>query len=173
MAKIIFISGGARSGKSRLAEELACQHGEPLLYVATAHAGDAEMAARISRHQERRGLAWQTIEEPYELLSVLAGHDGWFKAVLVDCITLWLTNLLLSCGQNEAVLEKVRELAAAAKDLRSPLILVSNEVGMGIVPDNELARRFRDLAGEANGILAAAADEVYVMFSGLPLKIKG
>ena len=95
-----------------------------------------------------------------------------FKAVLVDCITLWLTNLLLSCDSNEIVLEKVRELATAAKTLRSPLILVSNEVGMGIVPDNALARRFRDLAGEANEILAAAADEVYVMFSGLPMKLK-
>jgi adenosylcobinamide kinase/adenosylcobinamide-phosphate guanylyltransferase len=173
MAKIIFISGGARSGKSRLAEELAGRLGEQLLYVATAHAGDTEMAARIVRHQERRGAAWQTVEEPYELVSVLVGHDGWFKAVLVDCITLWLTNLLLATDSKAAVLDKVRELAAAAKGLQSPLILVSNEVGMGIVPDNELARKFRDLAGEANEILAAAADEVYVMFSGLPLKLKG
>ncbi len=173
MAEIILISGGARSGKSRLAEELACKLGEPLLYVATAHAGDAEMAARIARHQERRGAAWQTVEEPYALLSVIGGHDGWFKAVLVDCITLWLTNLLLSGNSNEIVLDRVRELTAAAESLQSPLILVSNEVGMGIVPENALARRFRDLAGEANEILAAAAAEVYVMFSGLPLKIKG
>ena len=122
--------------------------------------GDAEMAARIARHQQRRGPAWQTVEEPYELLSVIAGHDGWFQAVLVDCITLWLTNLLLSCESSAIVLEKVRELATAAKTLHSPLILVSNEVGMGIVPDNALARQFRDLAGEANEILAAAADEV-------------
>jgi len=173
MAKLIFISGGTRSGKSRLAEELAGRYGDPLLYVATAHAGDTEMAARIARHQERRGPAWQTVEEPYELMSVIAGHDGWFKAILVDCITLWLTNLLLSSDRNETALEKVRELAAAAKILRSPLILVSNETGMGIVPENELARRFRDLAGEANEILATAADEAYVMFSGLPLKLKG
>jgi adenosylcobinamide kinase/adenosylcobinamide-phosphate guanylyltransferase len=172
MAEIILISGGARSGKSRLAEELARKRGEPLLYIATAHAGDSEMAARIARHQERRGTAWQTIEEPYELLSVLAGHDGWFKAVLVDCITLWLTNLLLSCDDSETVLQRVRELAIAVKTLQSPLILVTNEVGMGIVPDNALARKFRDLAGEANEILAAAADEVHVMFSGLPLKLK-
>jgi len=173
MAKIIFISGGARSGKSRLAEELATGFGEPLLYLATAHCGDSEMAARIARHQERRGSSWQTIEEPYELLSVLAGHDGWFKAVLVDCVTLWLTNLLLDPARSSSALDKVRQLADAAKSLRSPLILVSNEVGMGIVPDNELARKFRDLAGEANEILAAAADEAYVLFSGLPLKIKG
>ena len=172
MAEIIFISGGARSGKSRLAEELARKRGEPLLYVATAQPGDAEMAARIASHQQRRGPAWQTVEEPYELLPVIAGHDGWFQAVLVDCITLWLTNLLLSCESSAIVLEKVRELATVAKTLHSPLILVANEVGMGIVPDNALARQFRDLAGEANEILAAAADEVYVMFSGLPLKLK-
>ena len=172
MAELIFITGGARSGKSRLAEELAIKRGEPLLYIATAHGGDAEMAARIARHQERRGAAWQTVEEPCELLPLLVGHDAWLKAVLVDCITLWLNNLLFSGDSDEIVLDKVRELAAAAKALQSPLILVSNEVGMGIVPDNALARRFRDLAGEANEILAAAADEVIVMFSGLPMKIK-
>jgi adenosylcobinamide kinase/adenosylcobinamide-phosphate guanylyltransferase len=172
MAELIFITGGARSGKSRLAEELALKYGEPLLYLATAHGGDAEMAMRISRHQSRRGTAWQTIEEPYELLSVLTGHDGWFNATLVDCITLWLTNLLLDPARCDTALDRVRQLAAAARALKTPLILVSNEVGMGIVPDNALARKFRDLAGETNEILAAAADEVYVMFSGLPLKLK-
>ena len=173
MAQMVFITGGARSGKSRLAEELACSYGEPLLYVATAQCGDSEMADRIERHQARRGPAWQTVEEPYELLSVLTGHDGWFKAVLVDCVTLWLTNLLLNPARSSSALDQVRQLTDAAKSLRSPLILVSNEVGMGIVPVNELARKFRDLAGEANEILATAADEAYVMFSGLPLKLKG
>lgn len=172
MAELIFITGGARSGKSRLAEELAMKQGEPLLYLATAHARDAEMAARISRHQSRRGAAWQTIEEPFELLPALTGHDGWFNATLVDCITLWLTNLMLDPDRCDSALDRVRELATAAKTLKTPLILVSNEVGMGIVPDNALARRFRDLAGEANEILAATADEVYVTFSGLPLKLK-
>lgn len=172
MAKTIFITGGARSGKSRLAEELAIKHGEPLLYVATAAFGDAEMAARIARHQERRGPAWQTIEEQYDLAGVLTGHDGWFGAILVDCITLWLTNLLLDPDRCDSALDHVRELAVTVKQMNTPVILVSNEVGMGIVPDNALARRFRDLAGEANEILAAATDEVYVMFSGLPLKIK-
>jgi adenosylcobinamide kinase/adenosylcobinamide-phosphate guanylyltransferase len=102
----------------------------------------------------------------------LTGHDGWFNATLVDCITLWLTNLLLDPARCDTALDRVRQLAAAARSLKTPLILVSNEVGMGIVPDNALARKFRDLAGEANEILAAAADEVYVMFSGLPLKLK-
>jgi adenosylcobinamide kinase / adenosylcobinamide-phosphate guanylyltransferase len=172
MAKLTFITGGARSGKSRLAEELALKQGEPLLYIATGQPCDGEMSERIRRHQQRRGPAWQTIEEPLDLLGVLTGHDGWFKAVLVDCVTLWLTNMMFSDNGNEAVLGRVRELAAATVHLKTPLIFVSNEVGMGIVPDNELARRFRDLAGEANEILAAAADEVYVTFSGLPLKIK-
>jgi adenosylcobinamide kinase/adenosylcobinamide-phosphate guanylyltransferase len=172
MANVTFITGGARSGKSRLAEQLARGYGAPLGYLATAAAGDAEMAARIARHQARRGREWQTLEEPCDLLGVLRGHDGWFRAVLVDCITLWLTNLLLRYEDAGRALAEVRELAAAFKGLATPLILVSNEVGMGIVPDNGLARSFRDLAGEANELLAAAADEVYVTFSGLPLKLK-
>ena len=172
MAKIILISGGARSGKSGLAERLAAGYGDPLLYLATAHAGDGEMAERIGRHRERRGSAWQTIEEPYDLAGVLTGHDGWFKATLVDCVTLWLTNLLLDEARRAGALDRVRELADTAKSLQTPLILVTNEVGMGIVPDNELARRFRDLAGEANEILATAADEVYLTFAGLPLQLK-
>jgi len=172
MAKITFITGGARSGKSRLAEELAIKQGEPLLYIATAAYGDKEMTERIARHQERRGASWQTIEEQYDLAGVLSGHDGWFKAVLVDCVTLWLTNLLLKFEDKKAALEEVRRTASLFSSLNTPLFLVSNEVGMGIIPDNPLARTFCDLSGEANEILAAAADEVYVTFSGLPLKIK-
>ena len=172
MANITFITGGARSGKSRFAEDLAMKHGDPLLYIATAGFGDKEMAERIARHQERRGSSWQTIEEQYDLAGVLNGHDGWFKASLVDCVTLWLTNLLLRYEERKAVLEEVRRTASVFASLKTPLFLVSNEVGMGIVPDNPLARKFCDLSGEANEILAAAADEVYVTFSGLPLKLK-
>ena len=172
MAKITFITGGARSGKSRLAEELAIKQGEPLLYIATAAYGDKEMTERIARHQERRGASWQTIEEQYDLAGVLSGHDGWFKAVLVDCVTLWLTNLLLKFEDKKAALEEVRRTASLFSSLNTPLFLVSNEVGMGIIPDNPLARAFCDLSGEANEILAAASDEVYVTFSGLPLKLK-
>jgi adenosylcobinamide kinase / adenosylcobinamide-phosphate guanylyltransferase len=172
MSQITFITGGARSGKSRLAEEFAMKRGEPLLYVATAAYGDREMTERIARHQERRGAAWQTIEEQYDLAGVLSGHDNWFKAILVDCVTLWLTNLLLKFEDKRAVLEEVRRTASLFPSLKTPLFLVSNEVGMGIVPDNPLGRAFCDLSGEANEILAAAADEVYVTFSGLPLKIK-
>lgn len=173
MAKVTFITGGARSGKSRLAEQLALGFGAPLGYLATGCAGDAEMAERIARHQARRGHAWQTLEEPFDLVGVLAGHDGYFKAVLVDCVTLWLSNLLLKYDDAPRALAEVRELIAAFATLQTPLLLVSNEVGMGIVPENRLARVFRDLAGEANELLAQAADDVYVTFSGLPLKLKG
>jgi adenosylcobinamide kinase/adenosylcobinamide-phosphate guanylyltransferase len=173
MANVHFITGGARSGKSRLAEQLALAHGAPLGYLATGRGGDEEMAQRIARHQSRRGSAWQTMEEPLQLVKVLLGHDGYFRVILVDCITLWLTNLLLACDDPDQVLVEVRGLAAVFPTLTTPLVLVSNEVGMGIVPENRLARTFRDLAGEANELLAAAADEVTVMFSGLPLKLKG
>jgi adenosylcobinamide kinase/adenosylcobinamide-phosphate guanylyltransferase len=172
MAAMIFITGGARSGKSRLAEELARGYGAPLGYIATGRAGDGEMAERIARHRARRGPDWQTVEEPLDLAGAVAALDGEVNALLVDCVTLWLTNLLLHRGESSPLLAEVSALASLAAGLKTPLILVSNEVGMGIVPDNALARTFRDLAGEANEILARAADEVYVMFSGLPLKLK-
>jgi adenosylcobinamide kinase/adenosylcobinamide-phosphate guanylyltransferase len=172
MAKVILVTGGTRSGKSRFAEELALKQGEPLLYVATAGFGDKEMTERIARHQQRRGSAWQTVEEQYDLAGVLTGHDAWFEAMLVDCVTLWLTNLLLKYEDKSAVLAEVRRTASTFAPLKTPLVLVTNEVGLGIIPDNPLARTFCDLSGEANEILAAAADEVYVTFAGLPLKLK-
>lgn len=173
MAGTIFVTGGARSGKSRLAEELAQGYGAPLGYIATGMAGDAEMAQRIARHRARRGPAWRTIEEPSDLAGAIKANEGSCTALLVDCVTLWLTNLLLSHGDAGRALEEVEALIRILPSLKAPLILVSNEVGMGIVPENGLARAFRDLAGEANEMLAKAADEVYVMFSGLPLKLKG
>ena len=173
MAGTIFITGGARSGKSRLAEELAQGYGAPLGYIATGRAGDAEMADRIDRHRARRGPAWRTIEEPEDLAGAVRENQGSCNALLVDCITLWLTNLLLKYGDGALALREVESLIQLFSDLKKPLILVSNEVGMGIVPDNGLARTFRDLAGEANEMIARAADEVYVTFSGLPLKLKG
>ena len=173
MAGTIFITGGARSGKSRLAEELAQAYGAPLGYVATGMAGDAEMAERIDRHRARRGPAWRTIEEPLDLAGAVRENQGSCSVLLVDCVTLWLTNLLLKFGDGAPVLREVERLTQMLPGLEKPLILVSNEVGMGIVPENGLARTFRDLAGEANELLARAADEVYVTFSGLPLKLKG
>jgi adenosylcobinamide kinase/adenosylcobinamide-phosphate guanylyltransferase len=172
MSKITFITGGARSGKSRFAEDLAKGFGAPLGYLATACPGDEEMKSRVLRHQARRGDIWQTMEEPLDLCGVIEGHEGHFRAILVDCVTLWLTNMLLAKNPTCDPIEEVQRLARLFPVLQTPLIFVSNEVGMGIVPDNALARQFRDLAGEANEILATAADEVYVMFSGLPLKLK-
>ncbi len=173
MGQTIFITGGARSGKSRLAEELAAGYGAPLGYIATGRAGDAEMAERIARHRARRGPAWLTIEEPEDLAGAIRENDGRCNALLVDCVTLWLTNLLLKWGEVGPSMAEVERLVRLMPDVKTPLILVSNEVGMGIVPENALARAFRDLAGEANEMLARAADEVYVMFSGLPMKLKG
>lgn len=172
MSRTIFITGGARSGKSRLAETLAEGFGPPLCYIATCESRDNEMAERIALHRARRGDAWQTVEEPLRLAEALKEADGRCRAVLVDCVTLWLTNLLLASEDADAALDQVHALAGLLPELTTPLLLVSNEVGMGIVPDNALARSFRDLAGRANQILAAAADEVYVTFSGMPLRLK-
>jgi len=171
------ITGGVRSGKSRFAESLAMTHGAPLCYLATAQALDSEMDERIRRHRNRRDAAWQTVEEPLLLPQTLARLDGSYRAILVDCITLWLTNLLLSrypdqIGPEEDLLNDLHRLSATLREMSTPVILVTNEVGMGIVPEHRLGRLFRDLAGQANQILAASCGEVYAMISGLPLKLK-
>jgi adenosylcobinamide kinase/adenosylcobinamide-phosphate guanylyltransferase len=172
MSRIILVTGGARSGKSRFAERLALTFGTPLGYLATCESLDTEMDERVERHRKRRGLEWMTIEEPLRLTEMLSANDGRFRAVLVDCVTLWLSNLLLAHEKPERVMATVRELVEAAPKFVTPLIFVTNEVGMGIVPENRLARVFRDLAGEANELLATAADEVHVVFAGLPLRLK-
>jgi adenosylcobinamide kinase/adenosylcobinamide-phosphate guanylyltransferase len=173
LSRVILISGGARSGKSRLAEKLAGEWSPPLAYLATGQPGDVEMAERIARHRERRGDGWTTLEEPLAVVETLQNCDGLYGAILLDCVTLWLTNLLFSGNEEPGpVLAQVARLAHCCRTLQTPLIMVTNEVGLGIVPENRLARLFRDLAGEANELLAAAADEVYVTFAGLPLKLK-
>ena len=173
MSRIILVTGGARSGKSRYAECLALPFGQPLGYLATCEPLDTEMDERVARHRERRGAEWVTLEEPLRVAESVAAHDGRFRAILVDCITLWLSNLLLAHDDPEQVIEAVRGFTATFHNLATPLILVTNEVGMGIVPENHLARLYRDLAGRANELLAAAADEVHVVISGIPLKLKG
>lgn len=177
MGKIIFITGGARSGKSSFAEKLASGFGDHLCYLATAQTLDSEMIDRVKRHRERRGVQWQTIEEPIDLAKALAGCDGRYQAILVDCVTLWLSNLLfrneLSGEEIEScILEEVRCLESTLQKMTTPVIIVSNEVGMGIVPEHRLARLFRDIAGKTNQILAASADEVHVVISGIPLRLK-
>lgn len=177
MVTTTLITGGVRSGKSRFAEQLTLQYGAPFCYLATAQALDGEMDERISRHRARRGADWQTIEEPLALAQTLARLDGSCNAILVDCITLWLTNLLLVREGTDpeleaSVMSDVRRLATTLRGMVTPVILVTNEVGMGIVPEHHLGRLFRDIAGQANQILAATCSEVYTMISGIPLKLK-
>lgn len=166
----IFITGGARSGKSRFARHLAGDF-QRVSFLATAQARDPEMKARIERHRAKRNPLWETVEEPLELVSVLSG-DGCAEAVLVDCITLWIANLMgLGLG-DEAILEKGNQLAGLLREPARTVICVSNEVGSAIVPATPDGRRFRDLAGEMNQILAAACRRVYWLVSGIPVRIK-
>ena len=166
--KLTLILGGARSGKSRYAESLITTLPPPWIYVATAEAGDDEMAARIKSHRERRGAQWGTIEAPRELAKALSGCGD--EPVLVDCLTLWLSNLMLA----EANIEKeIAQLEKALMSARARLVLVANEVGSGIVPSYPLGRRFRDLQGTLNQRIAASAERVILMVAGLPLLLKG
>lgn len=168
MHKTILITGGARSGKSRIAEHRVLQMGQPAHYIATAQAWDDEMRARIAEHQARRGAEWITHAEPLDLVGTLTATDGKGPR-LVDCLTLWLTNLMLGNHDWRAA---GQALLAALPQQSSPVVFVTNEVGMGIVPENALARAFRDAAGTLNQWIAAEADEVIFAVSGLPMKVK-
>ncbi len=167
MARILLITGGARSGKSTMAEARTLEMGRPAHYIATAQAFDSEMEARIAAHQARRGAEWITHAEPLELLATLRDTDD--APRLVDCLTLWLTNLMLGGHDWQTA---GRALVEALPELTAPVVFVTNEVGLGIVPDNRLAREFRDAAGFLNQWIAAAADEVILAVAGLPLKVK-
>jgi adenosylcobinamide kinase / adenosylcobinamide-phosphate guanylyltransferase len=167
-ARLTLVLGGARSGKSRYAEELVQGLPPPWIYVATAQAFDDEMRARIATHRARRSPEWTTVDAPFDVAGAIRTAPAG-APVLVDCLTLWLTNLLLSEQDIAAAAEK---LCAACRKAQGPLILVSNEVGLGIVPDNALARRFRDLAGELHQRLGADADRVVFMVAGLPMIVK-
>ena len=161
--------GGARSGKSRYAEALGQDVSGSRTYIATAAAGDEEMTARIAEHRVRRGPNWTTIEEPVHLAAALDRAMAPSGFVLVDCITLWLSNLLLA---DQSPDKPVEELLCVLAEPRGTVVLVSNEVGLGIVPENALARRFRDLAGTTNQRLAAAVDSVVFLAAGLPIVLK-
>lgn len=166
-ASIILVLGGARSGKSRFAESLFCELQGHRLYVATAQAGDQEMRERILEHQARRGAGWRTIEAPLDIATPIA--EAGSEAVLVDCLTLWLSNLMAAeIDVGQATDGLCRILAKT----NGPVVLVSNETGLGIVPDNALAREFRDHAGRLNQAVAAVADRVYFIAAGLPLTLK-
>ena len=168
MAKSILITGGARSGKSTLAERMTLRLGTPAIYIATAEALDAEMADRIARHRARRGPEWQTLAAPLDLVGALQRSDGQAPR-LVDCLTLWLSNLMFAGRDWQAEAEA---LALCLTQQASPVILVTNEVGAGIVPENALARAFRDAAGLTNQRIAAVCDEVWISIAGQALKVK-
>ncbi len=165
---LALVLGGARSGKSRYAEALVAALPPPWIYVATGAAHDDEMRRRIAEHRARRDASWQTVEAPLSLADAL--DEAGAAPVLVDCLTLWLTNLML--GEHD-VAEAVRSLEQALERRRATTVLVGSEVGLGIVPENALARRFRDEAGLLHQRIAARADHVVLVAAGLPLALKG
>ncbi|MEW5421906.1 bifunctional adenosylcobinamide kinase/adenosylcobinamide-phosphate guanylyltransferase [Amorphus sp. 3PC139-8] len=169
MARSILILGGARSGKSRLAEELVAGSGRAPVYLASAGAPqDTEMAARVAHHQARRDARWRTVEEPVDLVGALTREAGPETAILVDCLTLWLANLF---GAERAIEAEVEALCALIPNLSGPVVFVSNEVGGGIVPENALARAFRDAQGRLNQRVADAADESFWVVAGRPIRL--
>lgn len=178
--QFFFITGGARSGKSRFAESLALALGEPVTYIATAEGLDEEMAARIKKHQKRRPATWTTLEEPLHVAALVEKVGQREGVIIIDCLTLLITNLLFKdCSEAEAnskvqekALAEVEQLARVAYSCRAHVILVSNEVGLGLVPPNPQGRIFRDVAGWANQIMAAKADKVYFLVSGLAVDLK-
>lgn len=169
-ADIVFVLGGARSGKSRYAEALVTAHPRPWIYVATAEAWDDEMVVRIARHRDDRGSGWTTVEEPLDLPGALRRHAVPGTTVLVDCLTLWVSNLM---GAERDVEVATAQLLDALAVVAGRVVIVSNEVGLGIVPDNALARAFRDHAGRLHQAVAARAGTVVLVVAGLPLTVKG
>jgi adenosylcobinamide kinase/adenosylcobinamide-phosphate guanylyltransferase len=166
----VLVLGGARSGKSAFAERLVTETGLLRHYVATGRAWDEEMRERIARHRADRGESWQTHEEPLDLVGRLEALDEAGNVILVDCLTLWVTNLMM---EERPMAEEFARLCSFAQQARAKLVLVSNEVGLGIVPENRMAREFRDHAGRLHQAVAAVATDVYFIAAGLPLKMKG
>ncbi len=171
--KIIFIVGGVRSGKSRFAVELVRALPGPKAYLATAQALDKEMSERIRKHKASRPAGWHTLEEPLEIAGAIENHGDGLGAILLDCVTLWLSNTLMAGWSEDKILAETERLLRLARASRSSLVIVSNEVGWGIVPEHPAARLFRDLSGSIHQKIAREADEVYFMICGLPQKIKG
>ena len=173
MSKMIFVFGGARSGKSRYAAELAKKLGKNTVFIATATALDEEMKERIRLHKISRPKTWSLIEEPKNLSGVILGLKPAYSVAIIDCLGLWISNLLMANIKDRSIEKSVEELTCSISKAKAGLIIiVSNEVGGGIVPGDPVSRRFRDLAGLANQIIAARADEVIVMQAGIPVKIK-
>lgn len=173
MKEIVFVIGGCRSGKSRHALETADRiAGNKKIFIATCVPQDAEMKQRVDRHQKDRGQDWQTVEAPVHLPQAIIEYSRQADVLLVDCLTLWISNLLMETEDDELINERISNLKQSLASASCPVILVSNEVGAGIVPENKLARRFRDLVGTANQAIAAQADRVAWMVAGIPVTIK-
>lgn len=166
------VIGGCRSGKSSYAQRLAESIGPKRLFIATLASADPEMHERVRRHQEDRGAGWDTLEEPLEISSAILQKKQDFDVILIDCLTLWTTALTLGDATDGEVATRLGALADAMQMPGAPLVFVSNEVGCGIVPENTLARRFRDVAGRVNQSVAAASDRVIWMVAGIPVTIK-
>jgi len=177
LSNLIFITGGARSGKSNLAVQLANKLGGSVVFIATARAEDEEMAGRILIHKGSRPKGWVTIEEPKDIALAVATAYG-YDVIIIDCLILFLSNLIREGddlddpGEIDRILNEIKKVTEATRKFDGTVIVVSNEIGMGIVPENKLARNFRDLAGRTNQMVAGAANEVYLCFSGIPLRIK-
>lgn len=167
--RIRFVLGGARSGKSAYAESLALKSGGDLVYIATAEIFDEEMEARIDLHRQRRGPEWKLVEAPVDLPQAIRASDGENTVILVDCLSVWTTNLLI---HDQDIAQSRDSLLETLRDCHGSLVLVASETGLGIVPDNALSRRFRDANGLLNQAVAATADEVFFMIAGIALRIK-
>lgn len=181
MGKCILVIGGARSGKSRFALELARNSGKPVLFVATATAGDNEMTERIAMHRKERPAGWSTLEVTSDVGKLIRQNIGRARLVIVDCITLLVNNIFNECGyqatpQIEARLEEriareINSLVECVQSAEASFIIVTNEIGLGLVPADKVSRLYRDLLGKANQMLAKCADEVYLMVAGMPVKV--
>jgi len=171
--KLIFVTGGCRSGKSQFALDYANRHFHKKLYLASCEALDEEMGKRIEDHKKRRGLDWQTVEEPVKITEAIRQHQNDAEVILLDCMTLWLSNLLMRQESDHEIINEVSRLMDTVNQGQPSFIFVSNEVGMGIVPVEPLGRRFRDLSGMANQKIAQAAQTVIFMVSGIPIFMKG
>ena len=177
---LILITGGARSGKSRYAVELAKQKGGKVAFIATAIAGDEEMTQRIRLHQSARPSDWTTVEESINVAQAIADAASDYETIIVDCLTLLITNLVFEPPYQEKIddekeqniYEAIEQIINTTRNVEATVIVISNELGMGLVPEDALARRFRDIAGRSNQLMAEAADEAYVCISGIPMRIK-
>jgi adenosylcobinamide kinase/adenosylcobinamide-phosphate guanylyltransferase len=185
MGRLIFVTGGTRSGKSAFAEEVVTALGSDVTYIATARAGDSEMAERIALHRQRRPQSWRTVEEPEEVRGAIEFWGERSEVILLDCLTIYISNLLLagekggadndSTGGGEPdrdIVSDVRQIAAAAKTVKAHVVVVSNEVGLSLVSPYPLGRQYQEIVGRANQVLARDAEETYMVVAGIPLDLK-